>query len=68
MQTFDSRLMTEIRSLAEVRVEDLKDTLAAGQLDIERYREHCGHIRGLREIGDLIDQAVAKVEGRERST
>lgn len=53
-----------LKSLINERIADLLEQLANGNSvpDIGKYREYVGHIRGLREIIELCDEANLKME------
>lgn len=68
MQTYNSALSQELKRLLDARVLDLTATLAAGALsNFDEYKNYAGRIAGLREAADLIDEAVAVLDGKQRS-
>ena len=49
-------------------VADLSNTIAAGALSsFDEYKYHTGRIAGLRDAIDFIDEAIAVLDGKERS-
>lgn len=68
MQTYNSTLAQELKRLLDAEVFALSATLAAGALgNFEEYKYYAGKIAGLRDAADLIDEAVAILDGKQRS-
>ena len=68
LQTYQSRLAVEAKKLMQQSVTDLSNTIAAGALSsFDEYKYHTGRIAGLRDAIDFIDEAIAVLDGKERS-
>lgn len=68
MQTYNSRLAQVARSLMRAVIDDLSSTVSAGALSsFDEYKYYAGRIAGLRDAIDLIDEAIATIDGKERS-
>ena len=49
-------------------IDDLSNTVAAGALSsFDEYKYYAGRIAGLRDAIELIDEAIATIDGKERS-
>jgi hypothetical protein len=67
MLTRSDRFEYELKRLVETAIADLKDGLAGGALeDHAAYKRMCGKIEGLRLLDDLIGEAQAICDGKER--
>lgn len=68
MQTYNSALSQEFKRLLEAEIRSLSEALSAGALStFEEYKYYAGKIAGLRDAADLIDEAVAILDGKQRS-
>lgn len=68
MQTYNSLLLKEARRLIDDQVFGLTASIAAGALSsYEEYKYYAGRIAGLRDAADLLDEAVAILDGKKRS-
>jgi hypothetical protein len=67
MLTRSDRFEYELKRLVDEAIAGLKDDLAGGSLeDHAAYRRLCGKIEGLRLLSDLIGEAQAICDGKER--
>lgn len=66
MLTQANRFAHELLKLVEEEIARLKDEVALGNMSIEQYKSSTGKIEGLRTALELIDEAAAIVDGRER--
>lgn len=56
------QLIAEFTKLVEERIVGMKDSVSAGMLpNMEEYKKSTGHILGLREALDLINQSKINV-------
>lgn len=68
LQIYQARLANEAKKLMQQSVTDLSNVIAAGALSsFDEYKYHTGRIAGLRDAIDFIDEAVAILDGKERS-
>jgi hypothetical protein len=68
MQTYNSLLSQETRRLIDLQIFNLTASIAAGALgSYEEYKYYAGKIAGLRDAADLLDEAVAILDGKKRS-
>jgi len=56
------QLIAEFTKLVTERTDSLKDSVSTGMLpNMEEYKRLTGHLLGLREALDLIDQAKTNI-------
>lgn len=68
MQTYNSTLALELKRLLDTEIFGLSATVSAGALGtFEEYKYYAGKIAGLRDAVDLIDEAIAILDGKKRS-
>lgn len=68
MQTYNSKLAQEAQKLMRASIDSLTLSIAAGALSsFDEYKYYAGRIAGLRDAADLIDEASAIIDGKERS-
>ena len=68
MQTYNSKLAQEAQKLMRSSIDSLTLSIAVGALSsFDEYKYYAGRIAGLRDAVDLIDEASAIIDGKERS-
>jgi hypothetical protein len=65
MLTYDTKLSQELRALIMEQVVHDTQVVIQGKCSPETYKFLCGQMNGLGMAAKMIDQAIAKLEGRE---
>jgi uncharacterized protein (DUF1015 family) len=62
MLTFEMRFRNELEKLVEEQIETLKDQLSVNAFqDVGQFRYLMGRIAALRDLSDLLDEAMKKI-------
>ena len=62
MLTFEMRFRNELEKLVEEQIETLRDQLSVNSFqDVGQFRYLMGRIAALRDLSDLLDEAMKKI-------
>lgn len=64
MQTVNTQFEAALRKRLALRIEELKDDLAAGLVDHEQYKHLCGQIVGIRWVETICNEVAEDLAKR----
>ncbi len=64
MQTYNGAFEAELCKLIAAEIEVVKDEMAAGAMDLERYTYTAGRIQGFKDVLELCELANKNLDER----